>query len=139
MKNTKRFAALLVCLLLVVSVFAGCSKAPSTVGEYLEVPEVQEQLDEMLTSLDGSGVSMKIYAEGNTLVYECTFDEQLDLSDETAKATIVEALKSGCESQSSTFEGVLNDLKTEIKADDVKVHIVYNNADGSEIYSCDFE
>lgn len=43
------------------------------------------------------------------------------------------------EQQSSVFEGIVDELQNEVQDAGVKVRIVYNNADGTEIYSCEFE
>lgn len=139
MKNTKRFAAVLACLLAVVLLFTACSGKPKNVEAYLQDETVAKQLDEQLGSMSGDEFSVEVAGEGNTLIYTFTFGEAIDLSDETIKATIVGALESGMEQQRSVFEDVAAELQEQVTEENVKVRIVYNNADGSEIYACDFE
>lgn len=111
----------------------------SSVGEYLEDPSVVEQIDAEIAAAEGTGLAIAVYADGNTLVYDYTYAEQLDLSDETTRQSMVDALKSGTEAQAATYESIAAMLRSVISADDIKVRLTYNNADGSEIYSCEFE
>lgn len=111
----------------------------SSVGEYLEDPSVVEQIDAEIAAAEGTGLAIAVYADGNTLVYDYTYAEQLDLSDETTRQSMVDALKSGTEAQAATYENIAAMLRSVISADDIKVRLTYNNADGSEIYSCEFE
>lgn len=111
----------------------------SSVGEYLEDPSVAEQIDTEIAAAEGTGLAIAVYADGNTLVYDYTYAEQLNLSDETARQSMVDALKSGTEAQAATYENIAAMLRSVISADDIKVRLTYNNADGSEIYSCEFE
>ena len=111
----------------------------SSVGEYLEDPSVVEQIDAEIAAAEGTGLAIAVYADGNTLVYDYTYAEQLDLSDETTKPSMVDALKSGIEAQAAAYENIAAMLRSVISADDIKVRLTYNNADGSEIYSCEFE
>ena len=106
----------------------------SSVGEYLEDPSVVE-----IAAAEGTGLAIAVYADGNTLVYDYTYAEQLDLSDETTKQSMVDALKSGTEAQAAAYENIAAMLRSVISADDIRVRLTYNNADGSEIYSCEFE
>lgn len=111
----------------------------SSVGEYLEDPSVVEQIDAEIAAAEGTGLAIAVYADGNTLVYDYTYAEQLDLSDETTRQSMVDALKNGTEAQAATYENIAAMLRSVISADDIKVRLTYNNADGSEIYSCEFE
>lgn len=139
MKNTKRFAAVLACLLAVALLFTACSGKPKNIEAYLKNETVAKQLDEQLSSMSSDEFTVEIAGEGNTLIYTFTFGEAIDLSDETIKAAIVSALESGMEQQRSVFEGIADELQEQVEEENVKVRIVYNNADGTEIYSGEFE
>ena len=139
MKHAKRFTALLACLLAVVLMCTACSRKPKDVEAYLQDETVAQQLDEQLSAMESSDYSVDVTAEGNTLIYTFAFGQQIDLSDETVNSTVVSALESGMEQQSSVFEGIVDELQNEVQDAGVKVRIVYNNADGTEIYSCEFE
>lgn len=141
MKKTMRVLSLVLCLVLAVTIFAGCSAKYKSVGDYLLEDEVQASLDEEVAALEGSGVSMTVYADGNTLVYDCKYDEQLDLSDEEFSAAIVAALEEACVSEDSTaiYTDILDSLRVIIDADDICVRLIYRNADDSVIYSHDYK
>lgn len=111
----------------------------SSVAEYLADPTVTAEIADQIAALEGSGLAVSVYADGSTLVYDYTYNQQLDLSDEAVKQSIVDALKSGTEEQSETYENIASVLRAIISEDNIKVRLVYNNADGSEIYACEFE
>ena len=138
MKNTKRFAAVLACLLAVALLFTACSGKPKNIEAYLKNETVAKQLDEQLGSMSSDEFTVEIAGEGNTLIYTFTFGEAIDLSDETIKAAIVSALESGMEQQRSVFEGLADQIRAQVQGDDVAIRVVYNNADGSEIYAATF-
>ena len=54
-------------------------------------------------------MSIEILAEGNTLIYEYTFEE--DSFDDSMLDAVKEQLVSGLESTASTFEEIASDLK----------------------------
>ena len=138
MQNTKRFAAVLACLLAVALLFTACSGKPKNIEAYLKNETVAKQLDEQLGSMSSDEFTVEIAGEGNTLIYTFTFGEAIDLSDETIKAAIVSALESGMEQQRSVFEGLADQIRAQVQGDDVAIRVVYSNADGSEIYAATF-
>lgn len=109
-----------------------------TLADLLADETVAAQLNEQLASMSSDEFSVSVSAEGNTLVYNLTFTEMIDLSDETLKTTLVSALEAGMDEQRSTFEGLAELLRTQIQSSDVAIRIVYSNADGSEIYTALF-
>ena len=98
-----------------------------------------EQINSQIAALENSGLTVSVYADGSTLVYDYTYAQQLDLSDEAVKQSIVDALRSGTEEQAETYKNIASVLRAIISEDNIKVRLVYNNADGSEIYTCEFE
>ena len=111
----------------------------NSVAEYLTDPTVVEQINSQIAALENSGLTVSVYADGSTLVYDYTYAQQLDLSDESVKQSIVDALRSGTEEQAETYKNIASVLRAIISEDNIKVRLVYNNADGSEIYTCEFE
>ena len=73
--------------------------------------------------------SVAVSAEGNTLIYNFTFSEAIDLSDESLRASVVSAFESGMEQQRSVFEGLADQIRAQVQGDDVAIRVVYNNAD----------
>lgn len=84
-------------------------------------------------------MTIKVYADGNALVYEYQFTDEYDLSDDATKQSVQDALKEGCEENASTFEDIADTLESEVGLSGVHVRLVYLNGDGSEIYTHDFE
>ncbi|MGN0478001.1 MAG: DUF4854 domain-containing protein [Hominenteromicrobium sp.] len=138
-KAIRSCALVLVCVLALTLMLTGCSGKFKSVSDYLADPDVAEQIDSEIAAVEGTGLTVKVYADGSTLVYEYGYEDQLDLSDETVKQSIVNVLADACVEQAATFVGVAEALRGEIDANDIKVRLIYNNADGSEIYACEFE
>ncbi len=114
-------AALVIAQMLTIT---ACGKNKDTaLEEYFQTSEMQEMVQEAKESLDGSGISIEIRAEGNTLIYEYTFEEG-SMEDSMLDA-VKEQLISGCESEASTFEGIASDLNEELKVDNASVVVRY--------------
>lgn len=75
-------------------------------------------------------MSMKIYAEGNTLVYHYIYDNPVEVSEEDLAE--METTLTGSKEQ---FQTLIRQLETLIDADDIAIKILYENPDGSEVYS----
>ena len=91
-----------------------------------EEQTMQEMVQDAKDSVEGSGMSIEILAEGNTLIYEYTFEE--DSLDDSMLDAVKEQLVSGLESAASTFEGIASDLNDELKVENstVVVRYLYN-------------
>ena len=114
----------------------GSSGEGNLLEELVADPSMQKMAEQMSTDQ----YTAELLAEnGNILIYRFTLVEQLDLSDESTKEVFVDALNSGLDSFASTYETILNELRTELEMDDLVVRIEYFNADGSEIVTRDFE
>ena len=116
-----------------------CSGKPKDVEAYLQDETVAQQLDEQLSAMESSDYSVDVTAEGNTLIYTFAFGQQIDLSDETVNSTVVSALESAWSSRAPCSRASSTSCRMRCRTPGVKVRIVYNNADGTEIYSCEFE
>lgn len=68
-------------------------------------------------------MSIELLAEGNTLIYEYSFEE--DSFDDSMLDAVKEQLVSRLESTASTFEGIASDLNKELKIDNSKVVVRY--------------
>ena len=110
----------------------------ATVADYLADETVASMLNEQLAAMSSDEFSVAVSAEGNTLIYNFTFSEAIDLSDESLRASVVSAFESGMEQQRSVFEGLADQIRAQVQGDDVAIRVVYNNADGSEIYAATF-
>lgn len=84
---------------------------------------MQEMIQKAKNSVEGSGMSIELLAEGNTLIYEYSFEE--DSFDDSMLDAVKEQLVSRLESTASTFEGIASDLNKELKIDNSKVVVRY--------------
>ena len=134
MKLHKSLAALLLAGCLTVA-FTGCSV---TVNEPLSMDVTQaledyaaENLSSMEEGMEGSGVTLDITVEGNTIVFTYTNEEQQDNSD----GSVSSDLDAAAESTAYTFESAVDQIAEEIHQEDIQLRIVYLNADGAELGS----
>ena len=154
----RKLCALALAGLLTLSALAGCTSAKTIVGgntsstassvgdtefatlaDYLADPDVKASIDAEIEAQTDDSMTIKVYADGNALVYEYQFTDEYDLSDEAEKQSVQDALKEGCEENASTFEDIADTLESEVGLSGVHVRLVYLNGDGSEIYTHDFE
>ena len=115
---------------------AGSSGDGNMLEELVADPSMQQMAEQMSTDQYKAEL---LATNGNTLVYRFTLVEQLDLSDESVSEVFIGALNSGLDSLSSTYDSILDSLRTELGMDDLIIRIEYLNADGSEILTRDFE
>ena len=162
----RKLCALALAGLLTLSALAGCTSAKTVVkgdtsstsassetessassgeamfaslADYLADPDVKSSIDAEIENQTDDSMTIKVYADGNALVYEYQFTDEYDLSDEDIKQSVLDALKEGCEENASTFEDIADTLESEVGLSGVHVRLVYLNGDGSEIYTHDFE
>ena len=116
---------LAMCLMAAAMTACGGNK-DAALEKYFQTDEMQEMVQEAKDSVEGSGMSIEILAEGNTLIYEYTFEE--DSFDDSMLDAVKEQLVSGLESTASTFEGIASDLNDELKVENstVVVRYLYN-------------
>lgn len=155
MKRNK-LCALALAGLLALFALAGCTSAQTVVGsdsaadssagktfatlsDYLADPAVKAKLDSDIAAQSDDSMTIKVYADGNALVYEYRYKDEYDLSDEATKQSMQDALKEGCEENAETFENIADTLESEVGLSGVHVRLIYLNGDGSEIYTHDFE
>lgn len=127
--------SLCLCVMMVAS-FAACGKDDkefSSVQEYLESDDVQAQVQQFIASVDGSGMKMDITAEGDSLVYTCTFETQIDVTEE-----IKDYFENAYETQQDTMDDMLEQMGELISVKNPSVIFRYLNADGTEISSHEY-
>lgn len=125
-KTTLKTIAIALVMTLMLAMTACGGNKDAALEEYFQTDEMQEMVQEAKDSVEGSGMSIEILAEGNTLIYEYTFEE--DSFDDSMLDAVKEQLVSGLESAASTFEGIASDLNDELKVDNstVVVRYLYN-------------
>lgn len=126
-------ALLLVMVCMMALLATACSAKPyKSMDEFVASDELKAELASAKESLGNSGLDITVVAEGNKLVYVYTMQEQMDT------AGMAEALKSGLDAQSATFENVAKSLTEAVDVENPTVVVRYLNNDGSEIYSQEF-
>lgn len=125
-KTTLKTIAIALVMTLMLAMTACGGNKDAALEKYFQTDEMQEMVQEAKDSVEGSGMSIEILAEGNTLIYEYTFEE--DSFDDSILDAVKEQLVSGLESTASTFEGIASDLNDELKVENstVVVRYLYN-------------
>lgn len=113
-KTTLKTIAIALVMTLMLAMTACGGNKDAALEKYFQTDEMQEMVQEAKDSVEGSGMSIEILAEGNTLIYEYTFEE--DSFDDSMLDAVKEQLVSGLESTASTFEGIASDLVCSIFA-----------------------
>lgn len=122
-KTTLKTIAIALVMTLMLAMTACGGNKDAALEKYFQTDEMQEMVQEAKDSVEGSGMSIEILAEGNTLIYEYTFEE--DSFNDSMLDAVKEQLVSGLESTASTFEGIASDLNKELKIDNSKVVVRY--------------
>ena len=118
-------------MLLVTSTLAlvGCG-GTKTLEEYVNSDsDVQQELSDLESSL-GNGGSITVKENNIELIYK--YDQTFDEATATAMKPQLEQAMNSMESQ---FQGMIDDLKEASGIDDVSMTIVYQDANGTELYS----
>ena len=125
-KTTLKTIAIALVMTLMLAMTACGGNKDAALEKYFQTDEMHEMVQEAKDSVEGSGMSIEILAEGNTLIYEYTFEE--DSFDDSMLDAVKEQLVSGLESTASTFEGIASDLNDELKVENstVVVRYLYN-------------
>ena len=122
-KTTLKTIAIALVMTLMLAMTACGGNKDAALEKYFQTDEMQEMVQEAKDSVEGSGMSIEILAEGNTLIYEYTFEE--NIFNDSELDTVTDQLVSGLESYASTFEGIASDLNEELKIDNSKVVVRY--------------
>ena len=122
-KTTLKTIAIALVMTLMLAMTACGGNKDAALEKYFQTDEMQEIIQEAKDSVEGSGMSIELLAEGNTLIYEYTFEE--NNFNDSELDTVTDQLVSGLESYASTFEGLASDLNKELKIDNSKVVVRY--------------
>lgn len=124
-KTTLRTVAMALVMTMMLA-FTACGNTVTSVEDYLKTDMMQEMIKESKDEINGSGMSIDIRAEGNTMIYEYTFDD--GSFDDSVLDAVKEQLVSGLASEAATFENVAADINSDLKIDDciVVVRYLYN-------------
>lgn len=103
-----------------------------TISDFLDDPTVSKQISSVLAENDDISVTVK--AEGNKLVYEYTFAEDVEVTDE-----VKASLEENTQTQHVTFENIADALQGAIREANPSVVIRYLDAQGNNVYEKEFK
>ena len=129
MKKVITLVAAIMLLVTSTLALAGCG-GTKTLEEYVNSDsDVQQELSDLESSL-GNGGSITVKENNIELIYK--YDQTFDEATATAMKPQLEQAMNSMESQ---FQGMIDDLKDDSGIDDVSMTIVYQDANGTELYS----
>ena len=129
MKKVITLVAAIMLLVTSTLALAGCG-GTKTLEEYVNSDsDVQQELNDLESSL-GNGGSITMKENNIKLVYK--YDQTFDEATATAMKPQLEQAMNSMESQ---FQGMIDDLKEDSGIEDVSMTIVYQDANGTELYS----
>ncbi len=129
MKKVITLVAAIMLLVTSTLALAGCG-GTKTLEEYVNSDsDVQQELSDLESSL-GNGGSITVKENNIELIYK--YDQTFDEATATAMKPQLEQAMNSMESQ---FQDMIDDLKEDSGIDDVSMTIVYQDANGTELYS----
>ena len=129
MKKVITLVAAIMLLVTSTLALAGCG-GTKTLEEYVNSDsDVQQELNDLESSL-GKGGSITVKENNIKLIYK--YDQTFDEATATAMKPQLEQAMNSMESQ---FQSMIDDLKEDSGIEDVSMTIVYQDANGTELYS----
>ena len=129
MKKVITLVAAIMLLVTSTLALAGCG-GTKTLEEYVNSDsDVQQELNDLESSL-GNGGSITVKENKIELIYK--YDQTFDEATATAMKPQLEQAMNSMESQ---FQSMIDDLKEDSGIEDVSMTIVYQDANGTELYS----
>lgn len=104
----------------------------ASIDEYINDETIKAQLDAMIESMEGSGMTMEIKADGNKLVYTYKYTELVK------SEGMEETLKAGLDEQASNFTDAASAIKDAVEVENPVIVIEYVDANGEMIVSQEF-
>ncbi len=137
-KNALRILSALLVLVMVVSLAACGGGKFDTVKAFLDDPDTKAELDKSIASMVNDTMDVTLEGTDDTLIYNFKFsdDAMAGVDEETLKASLVSGLEESA--FVSTFENIASSVSEVVKAENVKVKVIYAKADGTELASREY-
>lgn len=137
-KNALRILSALLVLVMVVSLAACGGGKFDTVKAFLDDPDTKAELDKSIASMVNDTMDVTLEGTDDTLIYNFKFsdDAMAGVDEETLKASLVSGLEESA--FVSTFEDIASSVSEVVKAENVKVKVIYAKADGTELASREY-
>lgn len=133
-KITLSIAAIVMALACVFSLSA-CGQTPEEkLANYIESDAFKEQVESMSSQFE-SMLDIDVKAEDSKIIYDFTYKTQIP---DNTLDTVKSSLESSFKSLSSTYEGIANTIKKEIGIENPVVVVNFNNADGTNITTIEY-
>ena len=127
MKKKTLIASLILVLMLAMSMLlAGCGSGPANLEEYINS---NEELAQEIESYSTAGMDIDI--SENTLTYTYKYSQVFD---EATAALMTSSLEDAMSSMDSTFESVRDTLVEETGFSEIVVKIVYTDGNDTVLY-----
>lgn len=107
-------------------------KMYNSIDEYLQDPSIAADIAAAEAQYNNGFMSSRIYADGDTLVYQYQYTVELT-QDQIDQLKV--GLEEGVLSNVEAFKGDLESVRENVNVDNPKLYIVYLAADDSVIYS----
>lgn len=134
----KGFWKLAMSLVLVATILVGCGGTETLESFVNSNAELKEDFDNIGKTSSNSMGDMVLAVKENTLTYTYTYKQTFDSASlELMKTELDKQLQSS--SVVSQFQSVAKQLESETKIDGIKVQVVYQNGDKTEISQATFE
>ena len=104
-----------------------------TLEDFVNSDILQAQLEQQMETLEGTGLSAEVTADGNKLIYSFTIENE-SLSSLMDK----NFLESGLDEQEDMYKGIAAMLPAAVDVEDPVVVVRYLDCDGNEITSREF-
>ena len=129
MKKIITLVATIMLLAASTLILAGCGGS-TTLEEYINGDsDAQQELSDLESSL-GEGGSVTIKDNNIQLIYKYS-----QTYDEATITALKPQLEKSMNSMESSFQGMVDKMKEESGIDDVSMTIIYQDANGTELYS----
>ena len=137
-KNALRILSALLVLVMVVSLAACGGGKFDTVKAFLDDPDTKAELDKSIASMVNDTMDVTLEGTDDTLIYNFKFsdDAMAGVDEQTLKASLVSGLEES--TFVSTFENIASSVSEVVKAENVKVKVIYAKADGTELASREY-
>ncbi len=137
-KNALRILSALLVLVMVVSLAACGGGKFDTVKAFLEDPDTKAELDKSIASMVNDTMDVTLEGTDDTLIYNFKFsdDTMAGVDEETLKASLASSMEG--EEFASTFQNIAASVSEVVKAENVKVKVIYAKADGTELASREY-
>lgn len=129
----KKLTSKIVVVMMVAAMAFGMVACGSkTMEDYFETDTMKQQIEQVKSQVEGSGLSVDVKAEGNKITYTYKYDS-IEYSDE-----LKSSLEQAMQGQEATLQSTATSLKEQAKVDSVTMVYVYLDCNGKEVFTKEF-